>query len=134
MNFKLILQLSLLGLAMAIASVFWIPQNIEPLFWLPIFIFCAYMVAKKCRKYFFLHGLLISCVNSIYITAAHIYWVYDYLNNHPKEAEMLQKFPEPMNIHPRLDMALTGPVIGIGFGIILGIFCFAASKMVKRNS
>jgi uncharacterized membrane protein len=36
MNWKLIFLLSLFGLAMAIATVFVIPSNIEPLFWRPV--------------------------------------------------------------------------------------------------
>jgi hypothetical protein len=37
MNWRLIAQLSLFGLAMGIATVFFIPSTIEPLFWLVIF-------------------------------------------------------------------------------------------------
>jgi len=47
MNWKLILQLSLFGLAMAFATVFVVPSNIEPLLWLPIFVICAYLIAKR---------------------------------------------------------------------------------------
>jgi hypothetical protein len=55
-NWKLIFQLSLFGLAMAIATVYWIPQNVEPFFWLVIFIICAYLIAKRCSDKYFLHG------------------------------------------------------------------------------
>jgi hypothetical protein len=34
MNWKLILQLSMLGLVMSLATVFLIPSSIEPAFWL----------------------------------------------------------------------------------------------------
>ena len=34
MKWKLIFLLSLFGLAMAFATVFWIPSMIEPVFWL----------------------------------------------------------------------------------------------------
>ncbi len=47
MNWKLILQLSLFGLAMAFATVFFIPSKVEPLVWLAIFIACAYVIATK---------------------------------------------------------------------------------------
>jgi hypothetical protein len=47
MNWKLIFQLSLFGLAMGIATVFVIPSNIEPAFWLVIFLICAYLIAKQ---------------------------------------------------------------------------------------
>ncbi len=38
MNWKLILQLSMFGLAMSVATVYLIPSKIEPAFWLPIFL------------------------------------------------------------------------------------------------
>ena len=39
MNWRVILQLSFLALGMGVASVFLVPPNIEPLFWLAIFLF-----------------------------------------------------------------------------------------------
>ena len=59
MNWKLIFQLSLFGLAMGIATVFVIPSKIEPAFWLAIFLICAYVIAKRCAAGHFLHGLLL---------------------------------------------------------------------------
>ncbi|MSR22442.1 MAG: hypothetical protein EXR92_02685 [Gemmatimonadetes bacterium] len=47
MNWKLVLQLSLFGLVMAVATVFWIPSTVEPAFWLVIFGFSAYLIAPR---------------------------------------------------------------------------------------
>jgi hypothetical protein len=44
MNWKLVFQLSLFGLAMALGTVFFIPSSIEPLCWLIIFLVCAYIL------------------------------------------------------------------------------------------
>jgi len=95
MNIKLILQLSLFGLAMAIATVFWIPSNFEPFFWLIIFVICAYLIAMNCTGKYFLNGFLVSIVNCIWITAAHIFLFSAYISNHPDEAKMLKKMPLP---------------------------------------
>ncbi|MGA3051148.1 MAG: hypothetical protein ABSE00_04425, partial [Chitinispirillaceae bacterium] len=57
MNWKLILQLSLFGLAMAIATVFIILSKIEPFFWLAIFALCAYVIARQAPDRYFLHGV-----------------------------------------------------------------------------
>ena len=132
MNTKLIFQLSLFGLAMAIATVFWIPSNIEPIFWVVIFIICAYLIAKKTTGKYFLHGLLVSIVNSVWITAAHIIFVSTYLSNHPQQVEMMAKMPLPT--HPRIMMLITGPIIGIISGLILGLFAFVASNIVKKKA
>jgi hypothetical protein len=72
MNKKLIFQLSLFGLAMAFAAVYFIPSDIEPLCWLVIFLVCAYIIAKKCSSKYFLHGLYVSLLNAVWITSIHI--------------------------------------------------------------
>jgi len=132
MNWKLIFRLSLFGLAMAIATVYVIPSNIEPIFWLVIFIICAWIIAKKCSEKYFLHGLMVSLVNSVWITAAHIILFSTYITNHPQEATMMEKMPMPAS--PRMTMALIGPVVGLVSGIILGLFSLIASKIVHKNN
>ena len=56
MNWKLILQLSIFELAMGVATVFLIPSKIEPVFWLLIFLFCAYAIARRTSSKPFLHA------------------------------------------------------------------------------
>jgi hypothetical protein len=131
MNWKLIFQLSLFGLAMAISTVYWIPSNLEPFFWIAIFIICAYLIARNCTEKFFLHGLFVSLVNSIWITVAHVLLFKTYITNHPKEAEMMVTMPLPK--HPRIMMLLAGPFIGLICGLVLGLFAFIASKIWKRK-
>ena len=131
MNWKLIFQLSLFGLAMAISTVYWIPSDREPFFWLVIFIICAYIIARNCTGKYFLHGLLVSLINSIWITASHVLLFKTYIANHPKEAEMLTTMPMPT--HPRLMMLFTGPVVGLISGLVLGVFAFIASKIWKKK-
>jgi hypothetical protein len=129
-DFKLVLLLSLFGLAMGIATVFVIPSNIEPLFWLAIFVVCAWVIAKRAPGKFFLHGFLVSLVNCVWITGAHIALVSSYLPRHPNEAAMMAKMPMPDS--PRLMMLMTGPIVGIVSGLILGLFSFVAGKLVKK--
>jgi uncharacterized membrane protein len=130
MNTNLIFKLSLFGLAMSIATVYIIPSKVEPLFWLVIFIYCAYTIATQCTGRYFLHGFLVSLLNSVWITAGHVLLFSRYMANHPDEAAMMANMPMPE--HPRLMMLLTGPVAGVFFGLILGLFSFVASKMVKK--
>ncbi len=132
MNWKLVLQLSLFGLAMSIATVFWVSSTIEPLFWLAIFIVSAYAIARKCATRHFLHGFLVSLANCVWITTMHIILYKTYLANHPQEAAMIVNMPSPDS--PRLMMLLTGPIIGIISGLILGLFALIAGKLVKRST
>ena len=131
MNWKLIFQLSLFGLAMAISTVYWIPFHLEPLFWLAIFIVCAYLIARNCTGKFFLYGFLVSLVNSVWITAFHVLLFNRYIADHPKEVEMLSTMPMPN--HPRWMMLMTGPIIGVISGLVLGLFALVASKIWKTR-
>ncbi len=131
MNWKLIFQLSLFGLAMGICTVFWIPSNIEPYFWFAIFIICAYLIARNCREKFFLHGLFVGLANSVWITGLHALLFHVYAANHPKEIEQMGTMFLPK--HPRIMMLITGPFIGLVSGLVLGIFAFAASKIWKSR-
>jgi hypothetical protein len=83
MDWKLVFQLSLFGLAMGIATVFVIPSNIEPWFWLLIFGVCAFFIARERSSLHFLHGLLVGVVNSVWVTSAHITFFDQYTANHP---------------------------------------------------
>ena len=131
MNFKLIFRLSLFGLAMAVTTVFWIPANIEPLFWLVIFIICGYSIALKSSGKYFFTGFWVSIANCVWITAAHIIFFHIYVANHLQEADMLSKMPA--SDHPRLMMLLTGPVVGILSGLVLGLFAFIGSRILQKK-
>lgn len=134
MNFKLILILSLFGLAMAIATVSLIPSAIEPLFWLVIFIVCAIAIAKKAPGKYFLHGFLVSIVNSVWITAAHCLMFYTYITTHPEFLLATGGLPPALAGHPRRVMVPIGIISGIFFGLILGLFSWIASKIFKRGA
>jgi hypothetical protein len=130
MNWKLIFGLSLFGLAMAIATVYLIPTKFEWIFWLIIFIICAYLIAKNAPGNYFLHGFLVSIVNSIWITATHVILFTTYVANHPEVVDMNSKMP--LADHPKRLMVIAGPIIGIISGLVLGLFAFIASKIVKK--
>jgi hypothetical protein len=127
MNWKLIAQLSLFGLAMGVATVFAIPSKVEPLFWLAIFATCATIIARRCTQKHFLHGLCVSLLNSVWITSAHVVFFSAYIARHAQEAAMMASAPMP----GRAMMIVTGPVVGLVSGLVLGLFAFVASRFVK---
>src|SRR5262245_56126638 len=114
---------------MAVATVYVIPSNIEPFAWLVIFLACAAVIAKQAPGKYFLHGLMVSIVNSIWITAAHVLLFDAYIAHHAKEAAMMNGLP----ISPKLMMACTGPIVGVISGLVLGLFAWIASKIVGRR-
>jgi hypothetical protein len=130
MSWKLILGLSLFGLAMAFATVYVVPSSIEPWIWLAIFVFCAFVIAKRAPKRYFLHGLCVSLVNCIWITAAH-YLLYDaYAARHAQEIAMSARMSA---MGPRTMMLVTGPIIGLASGIVLGFLSWVLSKFVVSS-
>ena len=132
MNGKLILRLSLFGLAMAFATVYVVPTRAEPLLWLPIFVFCAWVLAKNAPGQPFLHGVLLGVMNSVWITAVHVLLFDAYLAHHASEAAMMQSMPMPLP--PRALMLVVGPCVGVASGIVIGLFTLAATWIVRRGS
>jgi hypothetical protein len=130
-NWKVIFQASLFGLAMGISTVFLIPSNIEPLFWLVIFGISAYLIASRCSGRYFGHGLLVGLANSVWVTASHVLLFDRYIANHPQERAMMSSMPLPDS--PRLMMALVGPVIGVVSGLVIGVFAVLAARVVPRR-
>jgi hypothetical protein len=127
MSWKLIFGLSLFGLAMAFATVYVVPPSLEPWIWLGIFVLCAFVIAKRAPKRYFLHGLCVSLVNCVWITAAH-YLLYDaYAASHAQEIAMAARMG---TMPPRTMMLATGPVIGLVSGIVLGVLSWVMSKFV----
>lgn len=123
MNWKLILTLSLVGLAMAVASLFGLGM-LEPLLWLVIFIIYAWLIATRAPGKYFLHGLMVSVFNGIWITAIHATFFTTYVKNNP---QMLHGIPPGVN--PRVMMIVMGPVVGALLGVVAGLFAFIASKI-----
>jgi hypothetical protein len=126
MNWKLVVQLSMFGLAMGVATVFVIPSKVEPFCWLPIFVITAYAIAKATSRPF-VHGVMVGIANSVWITAAHVILYDPYIARHAEEASMMAGSPIP----PRIAMLIIGPVIGVVSGLVIGLFAWIAAKMVR---
>ena len=127
---RLVLALSMFGLAMGILTVFLIPSPVEPFLWLAIFVVCALLIARRAPSRPFLHGLLTGLLNSVWVTAAHLLLAGIYLSRHPSEAGMMAGSPLP----PRVMMLLTGPLIGLASGIVLGLFAMGATRLIRRGA
>ena len=132
MNWKLILQLSLFGLAMGLATVFLIPSGIEPVFWLVIFLVCAYLIARRTSARRFEHGVFLGITNSVWITASHMIFFHQYLARHPQEAGMMQSFPAADS--GRLLLAMVGSAVGFISGGVIGILAVIAAKVLSSGN
>jgi hypothetical protein len=129
MNWRLIFQLSLFGLAMGLATVFVLPSHIEPFVWFVVWIVCAYFIATRAGGRYFLHGLATGIANSVWVTAAHVGLFQAYAARHAPEITMMGTMGMPT--HPRMMMALIGPASGVVSGIIIGLLALLASRLVR---
>jgi hypothetical protein len=132
MNWKLIVQLSLFGLVMGIATVFVIPSTVEPVCWLVVFLISAYALARNPRGRPFLHGVCVGLANSVWVTGSHVLFFHQYVARHVRDMRVMASWP--LHTHPRVLMLLMGPVIGLVSGIILGVFAVVASRLVAPAS
>jgi hypothetical protein len=132
MNWKLILQLSLFALAMGIATVFVIPSTIEPFFWLVILLVSAYYIATRAADRYFLHGLALGIVNSVWVTGSHVLLFSQYIARHPREAVMMQSMPLPT--HPRVMQIIVGACVGVITGVIIGLFAWVAHRLLTPRA
>jgi hypothetical protein len=131
MNWRLIFQLSLLGLVMGLGTVFVISSQVEPILWLVVFVISAYLIATRAAGKPFWHGVLVGLANSVWVTGAHVLLFDRYIANHPREAAMMTSMPLPHS--PRLMMTLVGPCIGLISGVIIGLFALLAKNIVARS-
>ena len=132
MNWKLIFQMSLFGLIMAFGTVSLIPERTEFIYWIVIFVFCAFVIAKQCADKQFLHGFWLSVVNSVWITFVHIYYYKTYAAKHPDVASMGANL-HFLASHPRLLMLILCPIFGVAFGLLQGLFALIVSRFVKAT-
>lgn len=130
-NWRLVFGLSLFGLAMAITTIAVIPSQMEPVFWLVIFLFCANVIGRRAREHSFIHGLLVGIANSVWVTAAHVTFFHQYLAHHAREAAMMSSMPMPDR--PRLMMLLIGPMVGIISGVIIGLLALVSGRLFGRR-
>ena len=132
MNWRLISQLSLFGLAMGIATVFVVQSNVEPIYWLVIFVISSYLIATRAPSRYFLHGVCVGLANSVWVTGSHLFLFRQYVANHPREVAMMASMP--LKTHPRLMMLIMGPIIGLISGMVLGLFAIVARKLVSPRA
>ena len=132
MNWKLLFTLSLFGVAMGIASLFGLTGKLEPVLWLFIFILYAVGIAKRVQSKHFLHGLLVSVFNGLWIGVIHSAFSSTYFENNPDMLEGFQKLPQ--FVGPQVMMLVMGPLIGAATGVIAGLFTLIAAKMMVKKS
>jgi hypothetical protein len=132
-NWKLVLQLSMFGLATALGSVFVLPPNIETLCWPAIFIVVTILVARLAPGRYFLHGFFVGLTNWVWVSAAHIIFYDTYAARHAQEIAAMTSLPIPEL--PAWGVLIVNafrsrsiPIPGAS-GVIIGLLSWLASRI-----
>jgi len=133
MNWKLIFQLSIFGLIMAFGTVSLIPQKVEPVFWVLIFVFCSAVIARACNSKYFLYGFYTGLLNCIWITVVHFLFYKKYIESHNQLDSMMSWLPPSFSTHPRVATALVGLIPGLVSAVVFGLFAFIGSKIARKK-
>ena len=132
MNWKIIFALSGFGLFMSIATVYFIPSNIEIFVWLAIFGFCAWVVQKYSGNNFFWHGFLISIINCIWMTSGHLILISDYIAHHKEQKDQFDQMVVQIKWTIPQILLVTGIIYGLLSGLFLGLLCNIAGKLFGK--
>ncbi len=131
MNWKLIFLLSLIGAAMGFLTVSTIPWNVEPFFWLAIFVINGFIITSNVPKgKYFAHAWFVSLVSGVWIGLIHGAMHDAYAMNHVEE---MARNKDMWWGTSATSMMLMGPVAGALFGLISGLFSMTIGKIRKPN-
>jgi hypothetical protein len=129
MNWKLVLQLAVFGIAMGLGTVFFVPSAVEPILWLIVFLLSAYTIAKHCVRLQFLNGLLVGLLDSLLKTTVHMVFFNAYVARHPQEIAMIRQMTSA--ISPRQLILLSSPIWGLLYGTATGLLTLLLALFIK---
>ena len=117
MDWKVIIILSAIGLIMGLLSVKGFTQKLEPFLWLLFSIATSLVLSKNIDNKTFLHGLLIGLAWGIINGLTQSIFFDTYISNNP---QLQQNFSKTTFMQPKYFVLVTGPIIGLITGLVLG--------------
>lgn len=133
MNWKLVFTLALFGVAMGIAAVLgFYPPSLEWLLWLIISLLCAWIIVKKAAVKPFLHGFMVGLLDGLAAPIITAIFFSTYVANNPSYADQAKQLPAGLDM--RTFGLILAPVIGVVYGLVLGLFAWLAGKIFKKSA
>lgn len=126
MDWKVIIILSAIGLIMGLLSVKGFTQKLEPFLWLLFGIATSLVLSKNVDNKTFLHGLLIGLAWGIINGLTQSVFFDTYLSNN---LQLQQNFSKTIFMQPKYFVLVTGPIIGLITGLVLGGLSLLLKKM-----
>ncbi len=132
MNWRLVISISLLGLLLAVATIYFAPSETELILWMLLFLVSAFLVARYVDENIFLHGLFTGIFIFVWITLADSFLFGKYYLNHRGEVEAISNLGMTSSVHSTL--VILGPAAGLVVGSIIGVLALALSPFVKPKT
>ena len=126
MNWGIILLLSSFGLVMGLLSIKGYTQKLEPFLWLLFAIVTTLILSKNIDNKTFMHALLIGLFWGVLNGITQSAFFDQYLANN---TNLQERFKQSSVIKPRYFVLMTGPVIGLITGLVLGGLTFLFKKI-----
>ena len=131
MNWNLIFLLSIVGAVMGFLTVSVIPSNVEPFFWIAVFVFNAFIITNRAPGKYFGHAWWVSVVSGLWIGLIHAMMHDTYMSNHQ---DMVEQFRNMPGGDSALAMAISGPIFGMLFGLVSGLVTLLVAKLRKSGT
>ena len=127
MNWKIILLLTLLGTAIAVASVFGVINSNNILIYMLIFsVVSGFIISRTCETAPFMSGVMVGLFTGILGSVVQAVMLNTYLQNNPGSLDGFKNITGDMA--PQYVLLFSGPFFGIGYGIVAGLVAFLMRK------
>ncbi|MBK8551539.1 MAG: hypothetical protein IPL53_10960 [Ignavibacteria bacterium] len=132
MNWKIILLLTLVGVAIAVASVFGvINSNYMTVYMIIFAVVAGIIISRTCENSLFMHGVVVGLLTGIFGSIVQAVMFNTYLENNPGSLDGFKNITG--DLAPQYVLLFSGPFFGIGYGIIAGLVAFFLRKMSSKN-
>jgi len=134
MRWLLIVLLSLLGVLLALLSIFgWVEGAMMLVIGIILWLIIAILIGRFANGKFFLHGFLTNLISTL-LSSLLIYFFWDtYMANSTAMQERLTQGPEGINY--RIITLATSPLVAGVYGAVLGLLSILGGKLfgVKKE-
>ena len=133
MNWKIILLLTALGIAIAAASTYGI---INSNYFLDVYmiifaIVSGIVIYRTCSTSLFMHGVMVGLLSGIFGSWFQAAFFNTYLKNNPHSLDGFKNITG--DLQPMYVLLFAGPFFGICYGIISGLTALMLNRVSKKS-
>ncbi|MEO8210940.1 MAG: hypothetical protein ABI840_10285 [bacterium] len=132
MNWKIIILLALIVVALSIASLTGaINTNYIFLYMIVTAIVSGVIIAKTCHRMVFMHGVVAGLLGGILGSVIQAVFFDTYIENNPTSLDGFKNLTT--SLEPTYVLLFSGPFIGIAYGIVVGVVAYVLHGIFKKN-